>query len=466
MNELAAAAAVVAMSLDDNAGGSLEQRPPHGIAAGSEGLTSMEVCTEADKENISVDAAPSQAEDANPEVTAAQKNHARQLRARNLTPFDCHLCRPRIICAQLSEAVLLPVAELMFPEGQSTRPKAVPKEGGAVPLIIALLINAKAAIASLWKARGYDPNKPEVIKAKLGYALDQYEATAYVVTSRLKLPLLSQPEAQFIGKRIENIIGKSGTVGAKLKALRKRGKGKSAQYTAHLRAAAPLNLSPPPRSSSASSAASAAATPATSVAPVPPPQPTPTPGPEVPCATDVPPSAPTPVPPPPIAGPASAPRPIQRLYGSKEAARAVYTCKELEFQQYDLRQDQSRLALHGPNPRLTEDIAHTQRGIARLEAEYASELEAVKAAFPRAVCCDGFESGTCAHGKPCECGWTQAPWPWIIHRQGGRFCDCHMESRAAWLRAGRVREWGYLSPSGDLGHHLFPNSGPQRGDGS
>jgi hypothetical protein len=62
------------------------------------------------------------------------------------------------------------------------------------------------------------------VKEKLGYALDRYEAVAYLVTGAMHLPLLSPSEAWTIGKRITNIIGKSGTVGSKLKALRKRGK--------------------------------------------------------------------------------------------------------------------------------------------------------------------------------------------------------------------------------------------------
>ena len=40
----------------------------------------------------------------------------------------------------------------------------------------------------------------------------------------MNLPHLTAEEAWTIGKRINNIIGKSGTVGSKLKALRKRGK--------------------------------------------------------------------------------------------------------------------------------------------------------------------------------------------------------------------------------------------------
>ena len=70
-----------------------------------------------------------------------------------------------LVCAwQLSEAVLLQTANEMFHEGQG-KPRTVAKDGGAAPLINALLINAKAAVASMWKARGYDPKKPEVIKS-------------------------------------------------------------------------------------------------------------------------------------------------------------------------------------------------------------------------------------------------------------------------------------------------------------
>ena len=146
-----------------------------------------------------------------------------------------NLTATALVCMwQLSEAVLLQAANEMFPEGQG-RPRAVTKDGGAAPpLIITLLINAKAAVASMWQARGYNPKKPEVTTASLGYALDQYEATAYVMTNHLKLPLLSPLEAKTIGKRIKNIVGTSGTVGAKLKKLRQRGKGKSPKYTALL----------------------------------------------------------------------------------------------------------------------------------------------------------------------------------------------------------------------------------------
>eukprot|EP00966_Prymnesium_polylepis_P055125 1274690-Prymnesium_polylepis.1 len=87
-----------------------------------------------------------------------------------------------------------------------------------------LLENALEAIKELWRQRGYDPKKPELTKERLGYALDKYEATAWVALGAAHLPLLSPSEAWTIGKRIINIVGPSGSIGSKLQALRKRGK--------------------------------------------------------------------------------------------------------------------------------------------------------------------------------------------------------------------------------------------------
>ena len=57
-----------------------------------------------------------------------------------------NLTATALVCAwQLSEAVLLQTANEMFPEGQG-KPRTVTKDGGAAPLINALLINAKAAV--------------------------------------------------------------------------------------------------------------------------------------------------------------------------------------------------------------------------------------------------------------------------------------------------------------------------------
>ena len=154
----------------------------------------------------------------------------------------------------------------MFPEGVGG-PKAMPKVGAAAQLTNELLFNASTAVTELWKARGYHPKKPEVTKAKLGYALDQYDATAYVVTSRLQMPLLSASEAACIGKRITNIIGDTGTIGKKLKELRRRGKTTLPQQLELLQGEAKLSFAPPPRHISATS------TPAPAPPPPPPPPP-------------------------------------------------------------------------------------------------------------------------------------------------------------------------------------------------
>ena len=111
-----------------------------------------------------------------------------------------------------------------FTEGQNSAPTAIVIKGDAARLNNRFLFDASAAVGEFWKVRGYDPKKPEVTKAKLGYALDTYDATAYVVTRHLHKSMPSADEAAFIGKRITNIIGDSGTIGKKLKPLRKKGK--------------------------------------------------------------------------------------------------------------------------------------------------------------------------------------------------------------------------------------------------
>ena len=131
---------------------------------------------------------------------------------------------------------LLLKADGMFPEGKGA-PKAFAKDGVAAGMTNELLENGTIAIKQLWKQRSYGPpTKPEEIKAKLGYPLDKYEAAACLVTGAHHLPRLSQAEAWTIGKRINNIIGPSGAVGSKLKALRRRGKSTAPQVVALLQA--------------------------------------------------------------------------------------------------------------------------------------------------------------------------------------------------------------------------------------
>ena len=76
--------------------------------------------------------------------------------------------------------------------------------------------------------------------------------------------------------------------------------------------------------------------------------------------------------------------------------------------------------------------------------DYHEALAAIKKQFPTMVCCNQFETGLCMHGKPCECGGMQAPWPWIITHPTGtasRFCGCHLTTRSQWAH--------HCGPAGD-----------------
>ena len=68
----------------------------------------------------------------------------------------------------------------------------------------------------------------------------------------------------------------------------------------------------------------------------------------------------------------------------------------------------NRLSVDPSNEMLQENVTIPQGHITKLEAEYQEQLIAVKAAFPRQVCCEAFTTGGCTHGTPCECGWMQA----------------------------------------------------------
>lgn len=129
-----------------------------------------------------------------------------------------------------------------------------------------------------------------------------------------------------------------------------------------------------------------------------------------------PPAAPPVLPPP----PPSARNQIRRLFGSTEAAEAIYECREIEHAQ-------NKIAMYlvdadYPAHLREEGLEIGRRDLADAKRAYTAALLTLKAAFPTMVCCDAFETGGCVHGKPCECGSTQAPWPcpWIV--QGA--CRC------------------------------------------
>ena len=121
---------------------------------------------------------------------------------------------------------------------------------------------------------------------------------------------------------------------------------------------------------------------------------------------------------------------VKRLHGSKEAAEAIFWAVELE----------NLYASLDRNPQ--DPGGYDRANLAKHLPDYASTLGAIKAVFPAVGrCCEAFTSGQCRHGKPCECGWLGAPWPWIVYRPGGAFCDCHLESRRPWSKAAGYRCW-------------------------
>jgi hypothetical protein len=325
----------------------------------------------------------------------------------------------------------------MFPEGNG-KPKAVAKVGAAADLTNHLVINAKAAIDKLWKARDYLKMKPALRREKLGYALDREEALAYLVTSALHMPLLLSVEARTIGKRAGSLQAFT-----KLAEHKKRGTVGSIECIAMLAESAPLSFAPP-------KAKVASQPPAPEQAPVqsqqPPPQPPPVQLPPL----ALPPTVPmhkysmdvTPplgyVPPPP---PPSARKQIRRLHGSSEAAKAIYACREIELVQDSLAHTSQAYGVNHPSYDMFLEIDN--RDLANAKREYAAALLSLMAAFPAMVCCDAFESGGCTHGKQCECGSLQAPWPWIVQGACGAFCECHIEpeARRTWMKPARLRYW-------------------------
>jgi hypothetical protein len=93
MDELAAAAAVVAISIDDFAKEDFEQRQPCGFTAGSDAAASNEMTIEQDKETVPVDAAQSEVGDGDPSVSSSPTFQLRPPCMYNHTQPDCHCSR-------------------------------------------------------------------------------------------------------------------------------------------------------------------------------------------------------------------------------------------------------------------------------------------------------------------------------------------------------------------------------------
>lgn len=298
--------------------------------------------------------------------------------------------------SQVPVAWLLQKANDMFPEGQGGR-RRFAKDGAAAEMTNELLDNATSAIFELFKQRGYNPKKPEEVKAKLGYALDRYEGAAYLVTGAMHLPLLSQPEAVLIGKRINNIIGASGPIGSKLIKLRKRGKAAAPQITALLRAPATLNLELPPRKSTAP--------------PAPPPAP-----------------PPPPVPPPPSAATrASSAELYEKVFGSIEAAKAAATAERYENSRHFLARI---IEAENEGDDASEwRMDYDEDGVEIQRLQYKRMLKQLHEAFPELELqvpqlLEGVHADE-HNSRACPCGTGRLPqWPWVTAMPGKGFCEC------------------------------------------
>ena len=336
----------------------------------------------------------------------------------------------------------------MLPEGVGRR-RAFVKTGTAAPLTNELLENSKLAVEKLWKQRGYDPKKPEVIKARLGYACDQYEASAYLVTGALHKPLISHKEAKYIGKRIHNIIGKSGSVGKQLVPLRKRGAASAPQVRALLQQAAALSFEPPPRTAPAA----ATALPPSEGRP-PPPAAADPPPPSLPVAD---PPLPPPLPPPtvPLGGAANRveyEHPRGRYvdgytdivgYRGVEGEEARFwdprkpPCVPSDFRPAHLmssklcaeavcaaRRIENFMPMEGIDPWQAQfDAEHYE--IAYPKLKWA--LRRMHDAFPEVDPCPMLAHASQHHTRPCPCGrGVLAKWPWVVHTEDLGFCYCEM----------------------------------------
>lgn len=293
-------------------------------------------------------------------------------------------------------ALLLQMADAMFPEGQGA-PRAMAKVDAAAEKSNELLVNAKEAVNELWRQRGLDPKKPELTKARLGYALDKEEAVGYVVTGAMHLPRLSPDEARAIGKRIVALVGASGTIGSKLKAFKKRGKAAAPQIAALLQTPALLNLEPLPRKSTAPS--------------LPPPAP-----------------PPPPMPPPPSAGTrASSAELYEKVFGSMEAAKAAATAERYEASMHFLAQILQAEKEGDDASELWCD--YDEDGVEIRRIQYRRMLKRLSEAFPELELqipqlLEGVRADE-HNSRACQCGTGRLPqWPWVTALPGKGFCEC------------------------------------------
>ena len=322
---------------------------------------------------------------------------------------------------------------------------------GLAEAVIDLMDDLPPELFDRWAA-----HRPCGMLCKLG-------AAGMLICDVLGLPLVPWELAEPIGKAATKLKAKIPGEQAKAKkAAGRKGQDTKEAAASVLRRAVRLpipsavEIARAWRELAKASAPPPAADPPAAVMPTPElsaPEPTPTP-------------APTPAPAPESApAPAPAPSRIKRLLGSREAARAIFEAGFVEQCRMRL-EEELKTGPSSPSewdpPGYANREAVLRAELRKHEADYVERLRALKAAFPRVLsCCEVFEAGKCAHGKPCECGWTQAPWPWVVHVPGGPFCDCHMETR---------REWVFTYPQSgyECGADLWEFTkvpGPFRGNG-
>ena len=275
--------------------------------------------------------------------------------------------------------------------------------------------------------------------------LDRYEAVGMLIGDALGLPLmLARPHGLKVGreaqKKNKEIAPETERV---KKALKRRGESPSLALPAVLRQVVRL-----PLPSAAECVAAPVPAPDSSslliFAPLPPPTPmseysddiTPPPPPSnLPASTPPPVPAPSPPPMPESSAPSApalepetalpcaAKKPL-RLKGSRLAEDAIHAAHRCELKQTWLREDEDE-PVGVREGWEAYDAEMRERGQEIHWDLYLDSLLAMKERFPMMVCCHYFEIGGCVHGKPCECGGLQAPWPWIVHHPwASNFCEC------------------------------------------
>ena len=259
--------------------------------------------------------------------------------------------------------------------------------------------------------------------------LDRYEAVGILIGDALGLPLVPpRPQGIAIGKKAKKLKDMiSAEVEKEKRAMQRSGGDVSGAAAVVLRRVVALPL---PTAEECLAGASAALDPAplptelspTESPPLPPaPTPPPPPGP--------PPHGPPPPgpPPPPPAGK------LVRLFRSRLTEWAISAAMGCELAQTWLREGVDTPIGVQPGWEAYDSAALEVRQEHRLDL-YLDLLIEIKQQYPMKVCCHLFEIGGCRHGIRCECGGTQAPWPWIVHHpHASPFCECHLELRQHWM---------------------------------